>query len=99
MLQRASRSPVDRKWDGESHDRTAGGSIGGPGPEAHGEDMKRTTGPFWCRAPEELLAESGSAPSGLTGAEAAERLARYGPNTLRPTRPPGAPPLPVPHFQ
>ena len=47
--------------------------------------MKRTTGPFWCRAPEELLAEHGSAPQGLTGSEAAERLARFGPNTLRST--------------
>jgi Mg2+-importing ATPase len=61
--------------------------------------MKRTTGPFWCRAPEELLAESGSAPSGLTGAEAAERLARYGPNTLRPTGPRGSLPILVRQFK
>ena len=47
--------------------------------------MKSTTGPFWCRAPDELLAEAGSAPSGLTRAEAAERLVRFGPNTPRGT--------------
>src|ERR1041384_538813 len=94
MLHRASQSPVDRKWDGESHDRTAGGSIGRAGPRVSGEDMKSTTGPFWCRAPEELLAESGSAPSGLTRAEAAERLPPDRAKNPRPTRPRGArPPL------
>jgi P-type Mg2+ transporter len=48
--------------------------------------MKSHTERFWCRAPEELLAELGSAPQGLTRSEAAERLARVGPNTLRSAR-------------
>src|ERR1051325_11590224 len=47
--------------------------------------MTSTTGAFWCRGSEELLAELRSVPRGLTSAEAAERLTRLGPNTLRAT--------------
>ncbi|MBX3272234.1 MAG: magnesium-translocating P-type ATPase [Sandaracinaceae bacterium] len=38
--------------------------------------------PPWSRPPDELLAELGSRAAGLTSAEAAERLARLGPNAL-----------------
>jgi Mg2+-importing ATPase len=47
--------------------------------------MKQATEPFWSKPPEELLAALGSSPSGLSSANAAERLARFGPNTLRAT--------------
>ena len=38
--------------------------------------------PFWAREPEELLAALQASPDGLTGKEAAARLARDGPNTV-----------------
>lgn len=40
--------------------------------------------PFWSRSGEELLAESASSRAGLSASEAATRLARLGPNVLRP---------------
>jgi Mg2+-importing ATPase len=41
---------------------------------------------YWSRDSEGLLRDLGAASSGLSPAEAASRLRRYGPNTLRPTR-------------
>ena len=35
------------------------------------------------RSPQEVLEELGSCPTGLTEAEAAERLAKHGPNKLK----------------
>ena len=35
------------------------------------------------RSPQEVLEELGSCPTGLTAAEAAERLAKHGPNKLK----------------
>ena len=44
-----------------------------------------STDAFWCRPLDTLLAETQSRPAGLTAAEAAERLARVGPNAVAPT--------------
>jgi P-type Mg2+ transporter len=38
---------------------------------------------FWSREPKELLEELSSSESGLSSSEAAARLSRYGPNTVR----------------
>ncbi len=38
--------------------------------------------PIWCLSHEEVVAALGSGPEGLSQPEAAERLARYGPNLL-----------------
>ena len=40
------------------------------------------------RSPQEVLEELGSCPTGLTEQQAAERLAKYGPNKLRRRRSP-----------
>jgi Mg2+-importing ATPase len=39
---------------------------------------------FWCLPLRELLERLGSAPEGLSSAEAANRLRRYGPNLIGP---------------
>ncbi len=41
-----------------------------------------STSAYWCMPASDLLRSLGSAPSGLSAAEAASRLARVGPNTL-----------------
>jgi P-type Mg2+ transporter len=41
-----------------------------------------STDAFWCRPLDTLLAETQSRAAGLTAAEAAERLARVGPNAV-----------------
>jgi Mg2+-importing ATPase len=42
--------------------------------------------PFWSLSASQVLVELQSKPEGLTSAEAAERLGRYGPNRLRPKK-------------
>src|SRR5450759_2059931 len=37
---------------------------------------------FWGKKPEEVLSDLGTTSEGLTSAEAASRLSRYGPNTI-----------------
>ena len=62
-------SPVGRRW-------AAGATVSGP--------MGGDTAPVWALPPDEALATLGSSTSGLTEAEARDRLARHGPNELDP---------------
>ena len=38
--------------------------------------------PFWCRSAAELMSEFGAAPSGLSSADAAQRLHKNGRNVI-----------------
>lgn len=48
--------------------------------------MSQPSEPWWSLSPEETLRRLATTPSGLTSAEAAERLARYGPNAIEEAR-------------
>src|SRR5713101_4848234 len=45
-----------------------------------------STPPYWTRPLDELLVELDAVETGLTAAEAADRLRRWGPNELAPPR-------------
>jgi Mg2+-importing ATPase len=60
------------------------GTAGGRSEEARiAESMPEGLGGFWRTPLAQLLAQLESQPTGLSAGEAARRLARYGPNTLR----------------
>jgi Mg2+-importing ATPase len=52
--------------------------------EASSDDISQSA--YWSQPPEALLAALGTSPNGLTSADAAQRLERYGPNTLKARR-------------
>jgi hypothetical protein len=52
--------------------------------EASSDDISRQA--YWSKPPEAVLAALGTSPNGLTSADAAQRLERYGPNALKARR-------------